>query len=138
MSNEANNGLFTHGLLRRTREIAGKEKHKLNLGAIVSSPLAIVVFADIAPQYNETVLSLLPLSKPAFWHRACSTRQFLQSIILGASAECKVYNASKMFGFGGVGSEIDGLRAQLIHMLQGAGGSLTSPFECTSNGLVLP
>ncbi|KAH3918367.1 hypothetical protein HBI56_132430 [Parastagonospora nodorum] len=144
-SNHAEDERFTHGLSRRAHEIANNRKLKLELEPLLSGPLAVVAFPSVAPQYLKAVLSILAPSKgdfPAPTRRANpdyyepSVQQGLQKLmLLGARVEGKVFDVEGTKWVGGIDGGIDGLRAQLVHMLQGVGGSLTSALEGASKSL---
>lgn len=144
-SNTAKDERFTHGLSRHAHEIANNRKLKLELEPILSGPLAVVAFPSVAPQYLKAVLSILSPSKgdfPAPTRRASpdyyepSVQQGLQKLmLLGARVEGKVFDVEGTKWVGGIAGGIDGLRAQLVHMLQGVGGSLTSALEGASKSL---
>jgi ribosomal protein L10 len=144
-SNQPEDERFTHGLSRRAHEIANNRKLKLELEPILSGPLAIVAFPSVAPQYLKAVMSILSPSKgdfPAPTRRANpdyyepSVQQGLQKLmLLGARVEGKVFDVEGTKWVGGIDGGIDGLRAQIVHMLQGVGGSLTSALEGASKSL---
>lgn len=139
--------IFTHGLSRRAHEIANNKKLKLELEPILSGPLAVVAFPSVSPQYLKTVLSILSPSKgdfpapsrkanPDYYEPA--VQQGLQKLmLLGARVEGKVFDIEGTKWVGGIDGGIDGLRAQLVHMLQGIGGSLTGALEGASRSLYL-
>lgn len=144
-SNAPDDERFTHGLSRRAHEIANNKKLKLELEPILSGPLAVVAFPSVAPQYLKAVLSILSPSKgdfPAPTRRANpdyyepAVQQGLQKLmLLGARVEGKVFDVEGTKWVGGIDGGIDGLRAQLVNMLQGVGGSLTSALEGASKSL---
>ena len=144
-SNEAEDERFSHGLSRRAYEIANNRKLKLELEPLLSGPLAVVAFPSVAPQYLKTVLSILAPSKPNFPapsrkanpdYYEPSVQVGLQKLmLLGARVEGKVFDVEGTKWVGGIDGGIDGLRAQLVHMLQGVGGSLTSALEGASKSL---
>lgn len=143
--NAAEDDRFTHGLSRRAYEIANNRKLKLELEPLLSGPLAIVAFPSVNPQYLKAVMSILSPSKPDFpapTRRASPdyydplVQQGLQNLmLLGARVEGKVFDVDGTKWVGGIAGGIDGLRAQLVHMLQGVGGSLTSSLEGASRSL---
>lgn len=144
-SNEVGDERFKHGLSRRAYETANNRKLKLELEPILSGPLAVVAFPSVAPQYLKAVMSILSPSKgdfPAPTRRANpdyyepAVQQGLQKLmLLGARVEGKVFDVEGTKWVGGIDGGIDGLRAQLVHMLQGVGGSLTSALEGASKSL---
>ncbi|KAI4660628.1 uncharacterized protein J4E78_005332 [Alternaria triticimaculans] len=144
-SNDAEDERFTHGLSRRAYEIANNRKLKLELEPLLSGPLAIVAFPDVAPQYLKTVLSILSPSKPGFpapsrkanpdYYEPAVQAGLQKLMLLGARLEGKVFDVDGTKWVGGIAGGIDGLRAQLVHMLQGVGGSLTGALEGASKSL---
>ncbi|KAJ4367493.1 hypothetical protein N0V83_007076 [Neocucurbitaria cava] len=144
-SNNADDERFTHGLSRRAYEMANNKKLKLELEPLLSGPLAVVAFPSVAPQYLKTVLSILSPSKPAFpapsrkanpdYYEPSVQNGLQKLMLLGARVEGKVFDVDGTKWVGGIDGGIDGLRAQLVHMLQGVGGSLTSALEGASKSL---
>jgi large subunit ribosomal protein L10 len=144
-SNAAEDERFTHGLSRRAHEIANNRKLKLELEPLLSGPLAVVAFPSVDPQYLKAVMSVLAHSKGDFPAPSRKTnpdyydplvQQGLQKLmLLGARVEGKVFDVAGTKWVGGIPGGIDGLRAQLVQMLQGLGGSLTSALEGASKSL---
>ncbi|KAF2856281.1 hypothetical protein T440DRAFT_413392 [Plenodomus tracheiphilus IPT5] len=136
---------FTHGLSSYAYQIASNRKLKLELEPLLSGPLAIVAFPTVEPQYLKAVLSILSPSKPDFpapTRRANpdyyepSVQSGLQKLmLLGARVEGKVFDVDGTKWVGGIPGGIDGLRAQLVQMLQGIGGSLAGALEGASRSL---
>lgn len=71
---------------------------------------------------------------PDFYEPAVQTG-LQKMMLLGARVEGKVFDMEGTKWVGGIDGGIDGLRAQLVHMLQGVGGSLTSALEGASKSL---
>jgi large subunit ribosomal protein L10 len=144
-SNNVEDERFKHGLSRHAHEVANNRKLKLELEPILSGPLAVVALPSVTPQYLKAVMSILSPSKgdfPAPTRRAVpdyyepSVQQGLQKLmLLGARVEGKVFDVAGTKWVGGIAGGIDGLRAQIVHMLQGVGGSLTSTLEGASKSL---
>ncbi|KAH8731157.1 hypothetical protein GQ44DRAFT_755917 [Phaeosphaeriaceae sp. PMI808] len=144
-SNQTNDERFTHGLSRHAYEIANNHKLKLELEPLLSGPLAVVAFPSVTPQYLKTVLSILSPSKPSFpaptrkanpdYYEPAVQQGLQKLMLLGARVEGKVFDVDGTKWVGGIEGGVDGLRAQLVHMLQGVGGSLTSALEGASKSL---
>ena len=144
-SNDAEDERFTHGLYRRAHEIANNRKLKLELEPLLSGPLAVVAFPDVAPQYLKAVLSILSPSKPDFpapsrkaspdYYEPAVQAGLQKLMLLGARVEGKVFDVDGTKWVGSIPGGRDGLRAQLVQMLQGIGGSLTSALEGASKSL---
>ncbi|KAF2731168.1 hypothetical protein EJ04DRAFT_499181 [Polyplosphaeria fusca] len=135
---------FTHGLSRRAYEAASNRKLKLELQPLLSGPLAVVGLPSVEPQYLKAILSTLAPSKefpapkrkanPAY-HEPEVQFGLQKLMLLGARVEGKVFDQEGTKWVGGIDGGIDGLRAQLVAMLQGVGGSLTSAMEGASKSL---
>ncbi|KAL5425838.1 hypothetical protein PMIN04_002259 [Paraphaeosphaeria minitans] len=146
-SNSPEDEAFKHGLSRRAWEVASNRKLKSELEPLLSGPLAILTFPDVSPQYLKTVLSIVAPSPPNFPapKRKANPSYFepevqsgLQKLmLLGARVEGKVFDSEGTKWVGGIDGGIDGLRAQLVHMLQGVGGQLTGALEGASKSLYL-
>lgn len=135
---------FTHGLSRRAWEAAANRKLKSELKPLLSGPLAIVTFPTVSPQHLKTVLSILspspdfpaPKRKANPAYHEPEVQQGLQKLmLLGARVEGKVFDMDGTRWVGGIPGGLDGLRAQLVHVLQGIGGSITGALEGASKSL---
>ncbi|EUC50159.1 hypothetical protein COCMIDRAFT_32493 [Bipolaris oryzae ATCC 44560] len=144
-SNQADDERFTHGLSRRAHEIANNRKLKLELEPLLAGPIAVVAFPAVTPEYLKAVLSILSPSKPDFpspsrkanpdYYEPAVQAGLQKLMLLGARVEGKVFDVEGAKWVGGIGGGLDGLRAQLVHMLQGIGGSLTNALEGASKSL---
>ncbi|KAI8936256.1 hypothetical protein NX059_006678 [Plenodomus lindquistii] len=144
-SSETADERFTHGLSRHAYQIASNKKLKLELDPLLSGPLAVVAFPTVAPQYLKTVLSILSPSKPDFpapsrkanpdYYEPAVQTGLQKLMLLGARVEGKVFDVEGTKWVGGIPGGIDGLRAQLVQMLQSVGGSLTGALEGASRSL---
>ncbi|CBX92845.1 hypothetical protein LEMA_P055510.1 [Plenodomus lingam JN3] len=136
---------FTHGLSTYAHQVASQKKRKLELDPLLSGPLAVVAFPVVAPAYLKTVLSLLAPSKPDFpapsrksapdYYEPAVQTGLQKLMLLGARVEGKVFDVEGAKWVGGIPGGIDGLRAQLVHMLQGVGGSLVGALEGAGRSL---
>ncbi|KAF2691297.1 hypothetical protein K458DRAFT_412599, partial [Lentithecium fluviatile CBS 122367] len=135
---------FKHGLSKHAWDVASNRKLKIELEPLLSGPLAIVAFPAVSPQHLKTVLSILSPSPdfPAPRRKANpdlyepAVQSGLQKMmLLGARVEGKVFDMEGTKWVGGIEGGIDGLRAQLVQMLQGVGGSLASALEGASRSL---
>ena len=136
---------FNHGLSRHAYEIASNRKLKLDLEPLLSGPLAVAVFPSVTPQYLKTVLSILAPSKPNFpapsrkanpdYYDPLVQGGLLKLMLLGARVEGKIFDTDGTKWVAGIDGGVDGLRAQLVHALQGVGGSLTNTIEGASRSL---
>lgn len=146
-TSEPQDEAFKHGLSKRAWEVASNKKLKSDLEPLLSGPLAIVTFPHVSPQHLKSVLSILAPVKgsfdapkrktnPSYYEPEVQTG--LQKLmLLGARVEGKVFDMEGTKWVGGIEGGIDGLRAQLVHMLQGVGGTLTGALEGASRSLYL-
>jgi len=144
-SGEADDERLMHGLSSYAYQVANNRKLKLELDPLLSGPLAVVAFPAVAPQYLKTVLSIIAPSKPDFPapsrkanpdYYDMSVQSGLQKLmLLGARVEGRVFDVDGVKWVGGIPGGIDGLRAQLVQMLQGVGGSLAGTLEGASRSL---
>lgn len=136
---------FTHGLSRHAYEVANNRKLKHDLEPLLSGPLAVVTFPVVSPQHLKAVLSILSPMAPDFpapkrkaspdYYEPAVQTGLQKLMLLGARVEGKVFDVEGTKWVGGIPGGIDGLRASLVHMLQGIGGSLTSALEGASRSL---
>lgn len=135
---------FTHGLSRRAWEAASNRKMKLELEPLLSGPLALVAFPAVSPQHLKAVLSRLAPSRdfPApkrkaqpSYHEPAVQVGLQKLMLLGARVEGKVFDQEGTRWVGGIEGGIDGLRGQLVAMLQGVGAGITSTLESASKSL---
>lgn len=143
-TNSAADERFTHGLSRRAWEAASNRKLKTELDPLLSGPLAILTFPAVSPQHLKAALSIISPSSdfpapkrkanPDYYEPAVQAglQKFL---LLGARVEGKVFDMEGTKWVGGIEGGIDGLRAQLVHLLQSVGGSLTGALEGASKSL---
>ncbi|KAF1965507.1 hypothetical protein BU23DRAFT_604123 [Bimuria novae-zelandiae CBS 107.79] len=144
-SNEVEDEVFQHGLSRRAWEVASNKKLKSELEPLFAGPLALVTFPAVSPQHLKTVLSILAPVKGRFdAPKRRTTPSYYEPevqlglqklMLLGARVEGKVFDTEGTHWVGGIEGGIDGLRAQLVHMLQGVSGSLTGALEGASRSL---
>ncbi|KAH8894225.1 hypothetical protein GQ53DRAFT_744964 [Thozetella sp. PMI_491] len=115
------------------------------LSAMLTGPIAVVAFPAITPAHLAEVLKILAPSapnypaptrkkSPGYYDLAAQTG--LQKLLLvGGRLEGKPFDMDGIRWVGGIEGGIDGLRAQLIHMLQSAGMGLTAALEGASKSL---
>lgn len=115
------------------------------LSPLLVGPLALVTFPVVTPQHLAAALSILAPSPPAFpaptrkknpGYYELTTQNGLQKLMLvGARVEGKVFDIDAVRWVGGIQGGLDGLRAQLVHLLHSAGMGLTSTLEGASKSL---
>ena len=138
---------LTHGLSERVwRQTRNKRNRgaRHNLEPILTGPLAVLALPTVSPQHLRAALSILSPSKdfPAPKRRANpgyhdpAVQNGLQKLILlAARVEGKVFDMEGARWVGGIEGGIEGLRAQLVGMLQGFGAGVTGTLEAAGRTL---
>ena len=138
---------FTHGLSRTARNAAASSKEKHPLTPLMSGPLALVTFPTVSPQHLKTAISILSPSPPNFpapsrranpgYHDPTVYNGLQKLLLMGARVEGKVFDMEGTKWVGGIDGGLEGLRGQLVAMLQGFGSGLTNTLEGASRSLYL-
>lgn len=117
------------------------------LAPVVVGPMAVLTFPAVSPQHLAAALSILAPNPPAYppptrkknpgyWD--LTTQGALQKMLLvGGRVEGRAFDNDGMRWVGGIEGGLDGLRAQLVAMLQSAGMGLTSVLEGAGKSLWL-
>lgn len=138
---------LNHVLSTRAYSAAQEHSHVHPLTPLLTGSLAIVTFPSVSPQHVASVLSVLAPKKPGF---PAPTRRAAPSyyeppvqdglaklMLLGARVEGRTFDQEGVRWVGGIEGGLDGLRAQLVMLLQNAGVGLTSVLEAASKNLWL-
>ena len=143
----AKSSAFTHGLSRKAWGDANKKHDALKHGLepLLSGPLAIMTFPSVSPQHVKAALCILSPSAPRFpapkrrtnpgYHEKPVQDGLQKLMLLGARVDGKVFDMEGARWVGGIEGGIDGLRAQLVAMLQGVGAGITSTLEAAGRSL---
>jgi large subunit ribosomal protein L10 len=138
--------IFTHGLSREAYD-AVQDKKKLHpLSPLLAGPVALLTFPTVSPQHLKAALSILAPKAPDFpaprkrthpgYHDPMVQAGLQKIFLLGARIEGKVFDMDGTRWVGKIEGGIDGLRAQVVALLQSAGGSgITQALENASRSL---
>ncbi|KAL2172885.1 hypothetical protein VTG60DRAFT_63 [Thermothelomyces hinnuleus] len=117
------------------------------LSPLLAGPLAIFTLPAVSPAHLAAALSVLCPSPPAFpppskkkfpgYYDATAQSGLQKLMLIGGRIEDKVFDLEGVKWVGGIEGGLDGLRAQLVHMLQSAGLGLTSTLEGAGKSLWL-
>ncbi|KAI0160860.1 hypothetical protein GGR52DRAFT_561989 [Hypoxylon sp. FL1284] len=117
------------------------------ISPLLTGPIAAVTFPAVSPAHLAATLSVLAPSPPAFpapsrkknpGYHGITTQSGLQKLLLvGGRIEGRVFDTDGVKWVGGIEGGVEGLRAQLVAMLQSAGLGLTTALEGHSKGLWL-
>jgi large subunit ribosomal protein L10 len=136
---------LTHALSESAYHSSKAHRNRHELTPLFSGPIAVLTFPTVSPQHVHAALSTLSPHAPDF---PAPTRRLnpgywdppvqdglKRLILLGARIEGRVFDADGTRWVGGIEGGIDGLRAQLVGMLQGFSGGLAATLEGASRSL---
>lgn len=139
------NPSLTHALSESAYQAIKKHKGVHPLTPLLTGSLAILTFPTVSPQHIKTAFSILALQAPNF---AAPTRRLNPSLyelpvqeglkklmLLGARIDGEVFDRDGTRWVGSIDGGIDGLRSQLVGMLQGFGAGLTQTLESAGRSL---
>ncbi|KAI1102744.1 hypothetical protein F4804DRAFT_312089 [Jackrogersella minutella] len=143
---------YTHDLSATAYETISKAPIDENsmygqISPLLAGPLAVLTFPAVSPAHLAAVISTLAPSPPAFpapsrkknpgYHDPIAQSGLQKLILVGGRIDGKVFDQEGLRWVGGIEGGLDGLRSQLISMLQSAGLGLTTALEGQSKGLWL-
>lgn len=115
------------------------------LAPLMIGPLALLTFPAVSPQHLAAALSILAPNAPAFpaptrkkspsYYELTTQNALHKLLLVGARVEGKVFDAEGVRWVGGIPGGLEGLRGQLVGMLQSAGLGLTTALEGASKSL---
>ncbi|KAI1401301.1 hypothetical protein F4819DRAFT_458640 [Hypoxylon fuscum] len=117
------------------------------ISPLLVGPVAAVTFPAVSPAHLAAVLSVLAPSPPAFpapsrrknpgYYDLTAQSGLHKLILVGGRVEGRVFDHEGVRWVGGIAGGVEGLRAQLVSMLQSAGLGLTTALEGHGKGLWL-
>ncbi|TAQ88497.1 hypothetical protein B7494_g3191 [Chlorociboria aeruginascens] len=135
----------THTLSKAAHQAVVDARKSHALSPLLAGPLALLTFPTVSPQHLKAALSHLSPSPPAFpaptrranpgWHDPSVQSGLQKLFLLGARVEGKVFDVEGTRWVAGIEGGLDGLRGQLVAMLQSIGGSVTSTLESAGKSL---
>jgi large subunit ribosomal protein L10 len=137
---------FTHALSTAAREAVTKTRRKHGFERLLEGPVGILTAPHLSTEHLRAVLSLLFPSKdfPAPKRRANPgyhdpevQAAVPKLMLLAARVEGRALDADAVRRVGGMRGGLDGLRAELAALLQGAGAGLVSALEAQGRSLYL-
>ncbi|KAH6663847.1 hypothetical protein B0J14DRAFT_706860 [Halenospora varia] len=133
----------THVLSEAAHTATKKRSHQLD--PLLSGPLALLTFPQVSPQHLKAALSILspvPGQFPAptrkanpGWHDMAVQTGLQKLLLLGARVEGKVFDVEGTKWVGSIEGGLEGLRGQLVAMLQGIGAGLTNTLDGAAKSL---
>ena len=142
---DINGDSLTHTLSRAAHEAVVDKRTSHALAPLLSGPLVVLTFPHVSPQHMKAALSILSPSAPLFpaptrranpgWHDQGVQNGLQKLLLLGARVEGKVFDVEGTRWVGGIEGGLDGLRGQLVAMLQGLGAGVTNTLESAAKSL---
>ncbi|KAK4507255.1 hypothetical protein PRZ48_000990 [Zasmidium cellare] len=139
---------IAHGLSKQAHHIAVHRAKFMRHGLepLISGPLALLTLPTVSPQHLKAALSILSPSKeiPApkrktnpGYHEPAVQNGIQKLMLLGARIEGKAFDLEGTKWVGGIEGGMEGLRGQMVAMLQSLGAGVTNTLEAASKSLYL-
>lgn len=136
---------FSHGLSEAAYGVVQKSKKKRHgLEPLMSGPLMLLTLPSVSPAHLKAALQILAPSKdfpapkrrtnPTF-HEPAVQMGLQKLLLLGARAEGRVFDLEGARWIGGIEGGLDGLRAQIVAILQSFGANISNTLEAASKSL---
>jgi large subunit ribosomal protein L10 len=139
--------MLTHALSKAAHDAVVNKKTAHDLAPLLSGPLVVLTFPTVSPQHMKAVLSILAPSPPLFpaptrranpgYHEAGVQNGLQKLMLLGARVEGRVFDGQGVKWVGGIDGGLEGLRAQLVQLLQGIGAGVTNTLESAARNLYI-
>lgn len=136
---------LTHALSRAAYLEAKKHHNASPLSPLLTGPIATLTFPFVSPIHVKTALSILSPKAPQFpaptrranpgYHEPAVQDGLKKLLMLGARIDGQVFDIEGTRWVGSIDGGIDGLRAQLVGMLQGFAGGLAQTLESAGRNL---
>ncbi|KAI1456357.1 hypothetical protein F4805DRAFT_432497 [Annulohypoxylon moriforme] len=143
---------YTHDLSATAYETISKAEVDENspygqISPLLVGPVAALTFPAVSPAHLAAALSILSPSPPAFpapsrkknpgYYEPLAQSGLQKLILVGGRIEGRVFDNDGVRWVGGIEGGVDGLRAQLVYLLQSAGLGITTALEGHGKGLWL-
>lgn len=141
---ERRNDKAVHGLSKEAWQAGRKKGRHHGLEALLSGPIAALQLPAVSPQHLKAALSILAPSKdiPApkrrtspTYHEPAVQNGIAKLMLLGARVDTQVLDFDRARWIASIQGGLGGLHAQLVHMLQGVGSTLSTTLESAGRSL---
>jgi large subunit ribosomal protein L10 len=136
---------LTHVLSKAAHQAVADTRTIHALAPLLSGPLVLLTFPTVSPQHVKAALSILSPSAPQFpapsrranpgWHDSAVQSGIQKLLLLGARVEGKVLDLDETKWVGSIAGGVEGLRGQLVTMLQSIGAGIANTLESASKNL---
>lgn len=140
--------ILQHGLSKMAHHISKKNSKSMKHGLepLLSGPIALLTLPTVSPQHLKAALSILAPSsdfpapkrraRPSY-HEPAVQNGLQKLMLLGARIEGKAFDLEGAKWVGSIDGGLEGLRAQMVAMLQGTGAAITNSLEAATKSLYL-
>jgi len=138
-------GETSHVLSKAAHEQVVGKRTAHEFAPLLSGPLVLLTFPTVSPQHLKAALTVLAPQAPNFpaptrrahpgWHDNAVQTGLQKLLLLGARVEGKVFDVEGTRWVGTIEGGLDGLRAQLVHLLQSIGAGVTNTLESAGKSL---
>ena len=146
LESEIDDPRLTHVLSRAAYNAAKDPSNAVNpLTPLLSGPICLLTLPTVSPQHLRTALTILSPMKPNF---PAPTRRanpdywdppvqdgIKKLMLLGARVEGQIFDMEGTRWVGSIEGGLQGLQAELVHILQSFGIGLASTLDMASTGL---
>lgn len=136
---------LTHALSRAAYLEAKKHHNESPLSPLLTGPIATLTFPTVSPVHVKAALSILSPQPGKFpaptrranpgYHEPAVQDGLKKLLMLGARIDGQIFDIEGTRWVGSIDGGMDGLRAQLVGMLQGFAGGLAQTLEGASRSL---
>ena len=137
--------VFSHALSRTAYEAVRAQRVTHALEPLLVGPLMLVSFPTLSTAHLKSILSILSPSPPNFraptrsanpsFYDPAVQSGLQKLLLLGARVEGQVFDLEGTRWVGGIEGGLDGLRGQLVALLQSIGAGVTGVLEGASRSL---
>ncbi|OBT52539.1 hypothetical protein VE04_06364 [Pseudogymnoascus sp. 24MN13] len=141
------------GIFAAALRVVDKAAHEAVVGKrtshgfapLLAGPVAVLSFPTVSPAHLKAALTVLAPLAPEYpaptrrahpgWHDNAVQTGLQKLQLLGARVEGKVFDMEGARWVGMIPGGLDGLRAQVVHLLQSAGAGVTNALESAGKNL---
>lgn len=138
-------GEASHALSKAAHEAVVGTRTSHGFAPLLAGPVAVLSFPTVSPAHLKAALTVLAPLAPEYpaptrranpgWHDNAVQTGLQKLQLLGARVEGKVFDMEGARWVGMIPGGLDGLRAQVVHLLQSAGAGVTNALESAGKSL---
>lgn len=145
IESEREDPALTHALSTAAFKAAQEHKWEHPLTPVLSGAVAVLTFPTVSPLYVKTAFSILAPEAQRFpaptrravptYHEPAVQDGVKKLMLLGARIDGQVFDMEGARWVGSIDGGLDGLRAQLVAILQAFGAGVTNTLESAGRSL---